>query len=409
MQSEAEQAAAIDAWFRDFAQAALQPAEVDDFVRRVDDAIIAAIPEIAVDPVLIEELHASTREHWRNFLVGLSDEFRLALPRAAIALSLSIARRHHDINVLLKVYRVANKSVFGYLTEHTRAEKLPPGLPRDQVLITVWLRAERWIDESIENLIEHFTTERARLTEGARARRTETIEALIAGAEPSATAEQVLGHNLGQWQTAFVLSAPPDHDQDVAFFDIAVRLCQQLGLPRPLTDLTGSRELWGWAATPEAPTVTIDDVEETVTEFGLHLAVGSPFRGPGGFRSSHLTALAAQRVGLRAPGACHDYRHVEVVALLGDGELACAMVARVLAPLLGSSKGDETLRTTALAFLRSGQSVDSTAETLFVHPNTVRYRIARIEEQLGHRIGEDAARVQACLAWVEVYGVGAVG
>ena len=79
----AEVAAAIETWLAQFAEAALKPAEVDHFVRSVDDEIIAAIPEIAGDPALVEDLHASTRAHWRNFLVGISEEFRLALPPSA--------------------------------------------------------------------------------------------------------------------------------------------------------------------------------------------------------------------------------------------------------------------------------------------------------------------------------------
>ncbi|MCR1785743.1 helix-turn-helix domain-containing protein [Nocardioides carbamazepini] len=404
MTSRPEAIAAIDGWVQEFAEAALNPVQVDEFVRSVDEEIIAAIPEIAGDPALIEDLHASTRAHWRSFLVGLSDEFRLTLPPAAIALSLSIARRHLDINVLLKVYRVANKSVFRYLTERTRADGLPAGLPRDETLITLWLRAERWIDESIEQLIDHYTGERALLAEGAHARRAETIESLISGVDVTATAEQVLGHKLGLWQTAFVLSASPGNEADVAFFDIAVQLCQQLGLPRPLTHLTGSRELWGWAATPDEPTPELDEVADTVADLGLHLAVGRPCHGPAAFRTSHLQAVAAQRIGLRAAGPCHDYRHVELVSLLGDGELARDMVRRVLGPLLGRSKGEEALRATALAYLRSGQNVDATAEVLFVHPNTVRYRVGRIEDQLGGRIAHRAAVLEASLTWLDVYG-----
>lgn len=405
----AEVAAAIETWLAQFAEAALKPAEVDHFVRSVDDEIIAAIPEIAGDPALVEDLHASTRAHWRNFLVGISEEFRLALPPSAIALSLSIARRHLDINVLLKVYRVANKSVFRYLTEHTRTEALPPGLPRDETLITLWLRAERWIDESIEQLIDHYTGERALLAEGAHARRAETIEALVSGAEPTTAAEQVLGHKLMLWQTAFVLSAPPERDVDVPFFDVAVQLCQQLGLPRPLTHLTGSRELWGWVATPDEPSYDLAEVSEAVADLGLHLAVGRPSHGPAAFRASHLQAVAAQRIGLRATAPCHDYRQVELVSLLGHGELTRAMVRRVAGPLLGRSRGDDALRATALAYLRAGQNVDATAERLFVHPNTVRYRVGRLEDLLGHRITRDAAMLEASLAWLEVYGAEGLG
>ncbi len=403
-----DNSAVVAAWLQEFVEAALRPTEVDAFVRAVDDEILAAIPVLAGDASLAEELHASTREHWRNFLVSLGGEHRLALPPAAVALSLSIARRNHDIDVLLKVYRVANRAVFRYVAEHTTTDALPPSLPRDEALLALWLRAELWIDESIERLIECYTRERASLVEGAQARRAETIEALVAGAVPSAGAERVLGHRFAQWQTAFVLSAPAHEDEGAPLFDLALRVCQELGLPRPLTTLAGSRELWGWVATPEEPALELDGIEELLAKTGIHLAIGTSGQGPGAFRLSHVQAVAAQRIGLRAPALCHPYGDVELVSLVGDGELAQEMVRRTLGPLLTGAKGDDMLRCTILAYLRSGQSFDAAAEGLFVHPNTVRYRIARAEEQLGHRIAPNAATLEVCLAWLDVYGESAL-
>lgn len=401
-------ASPVDAWLSGFAEAALAPGEVDEFVRAVDDEIIASIPEIAGDPALISDLHASTRAHWRNFLVGIADEFQLALPPSAVALSVSIARRHLDISVLLKVYRVANKSVFRYLNEHTRRVDLPADLPRDEVLITLWLRAERWIDESIEQLIDHYAEERALLADGAQARRAEAIEALLAGADPARAFELSLGHKLAPWQTAFVLSAPADRGADARLFDVAVQLCQRLGLPRPLTHLSGSRELWGWVATPDRPEVDLASVADLVAEHGLHLALGGPELGPGAFRTSHLEAVAAQRVGHRTADPCHDYRRVEMVSLLGHGELARRMVTRTVGPLVEAGSGAAALRDTALTYLRHGQSADEAAAQLFVHRNTVRYRIGRVEEILGRRLAQDATAIETCLAWLEVYGEGAL-
>lgn len=401
--------AAAQAWLQEFVEEGLRPEAVDDFVRVVDDEILAAIPEIAGDPSLAEELHVSTREHWRNFLVGLSGDHRLVLPPAAIALSLSIARRHLDISVLLKVYRVANRAVFAYITEHTEPGRLPAGLARDEALLALWLRAEKWIDESIEQLIDHYTRERAALAEGAHARRAETIEALVAGALPTAETEAILGHRLALWQTAFVLSASTTTDDSTVLFDLAVRVCQRLGLPKPLTTLAGSRELWAWVATPEPPSLRVEEAADLVAGDGVHLAMGTPSRGPTAFRMSHVQAVAAQRIGLRAPAPVHSYADTELMSLVGDGELAREMVRRELAPLLTGGRTEATLRATALAYLRAGQNVDSAAESLFVHPNTVRYRIARVEALLDRRLASRAALLEVSLAWVETYGLEALG
>ncbi|HJQ04996.1 MAG TPA: helix-turn-helix domain-containing protein, partial [Nocardioides sp.] len=279
---------------------------------------------------------------------------------------------------------------------------------RDEALLAVWLRAEQWIDDAVEQLIEHYTAERAQLAGGAQARRAQTIDSLLSGALPTAQHARDLGHNLGQWQTAFVLASPPDADPVASLFEVAQQVCASLGLPRPLAHPAGSRELWGWVSTAERPTLAVSAVDGVLSEAGLHLALGVPMKGAGAFRTSHLQARAAHRVGLRAAAAAHAYEELGTAALIGDGELARDLVRRELAPLLTGAKGEDGLRETALTYLRSGLNVDTTAERLFVHPNTVRYRIARIEEQLGHRISERSGVLDTCLTWVAVYGADAV-
>jgi hypothetical protein len=394
-------------WVRGFVEAALRPDDVDEFVHSVDEEILRAIPELAGDPGLAAELHASTREHWRNFLVGLNDDHRLALPPAAVAFTLSIARRNFDINVLLKVYRVANKAVFRLMLDRTDPATLPPGLPRDEALLALWLRAEVWIDESVEQLIDHFTRERASLAAGVHARRSETIETLLAGSVPTREEEVALGHRLTQWQTAFVLAAPANAGPIPPLFEVAVRACRLLGLPQPLTQLAGSRELWGWVATPREPDLPVDRVRGLLSEASLHLGLGRPCHGATAFRTSHRQAVAAHRVGLVSPGPCHAYADVELMCLVGDGDLAREMVRRTVGPLLGSAK-DETLRQTTLAYLRAGQRFDVAAAHLMVHANTVRYRVGRVEELLGIPVADQATLLEICLGWIEMYGEAAV-
>jgi DNA-binding PucR family transcriptional regulator len=396
--------AAIACWLGRFVEESLVDAEVDAFVRTVDDEILRSIPEVAADPALTEDLHASTRAHWRSFLVTLSSEHRLALPNEAIGLSSSIARRGMDINVLLKVYRVAHRGVFQHLTAHTAADRLPDGVARDEVLILLWTRAERWIDESVEALIESFARERDQLREGARARRAELIESLLAGTPPPADAAEILGHRLSLWQTGFVLWGS-DVEQSPPLSEMAAQACRRLGLPTPVTKLAGSRELWGWIGTAQQPTFDVAPVEELLASRGLRVALGRPRRGADGFRLSHLQALAAQRLGLRADGVLFDYADLELLCQIGDSELVREMVRHEIGPLLGPQKNLAAIRETILVFLRSGRDVDATAAALYVHPNTVRYRLTRAGEMLGDLVTNRTAVLEVCLAWVDLHGV----
>ncbi|WP_156822501.1 PucR family transcriptional regulator [Demetria terragena] len=393
-------------WSAAFAQASLTEAEVNAFVETVDRQIMAAIPEIARDPLLSEELHASTRAHWRSFLVGLGDDYHLALPPAATGFSESIARRQLDINVLLKVYRVAHGGVFTYLTDRTDSD-LPEGVTRDAALIHLWTRAARWMDDSVESLIESYAAERRRSQEGALARRVEAIQSLLDDIPPPDDVEQTLGHRLTPWQTAFVIWSDATADAAAPLSEIAPQICRRVGLPAPLTMLAGSREVWGWVATPTEPTEDFSSLAEFLEERTLRLAVGRPQRGIAGFRVSHHQAAAAQHLGVHgAAGRVLNYADIEMLTLLGMSDLAKEMVRRELGPLLGPSR--QTVRTTVLSFLRHGRDVDATAAALFVHPNTVRYRIARAEEFLGAPVSSRGTVLEVCLAWVDLYGADAL-
>ncbi len=67
-------------------------------------------------------------------------------------------------------------------------------------------------------------------------------------------------------------------------------------------------------------------------------------------------------------------------ALAGDGHARRALVAEVYAPL---AAGGAVVLATVEAFLGHGGSVEATGRALYVHPNTVRYRLRRATELSG--------------------------
>jgi sugar diacid utilization regulator/GAF domain-containing protein len=71
---------------------------------------------------------------------------------------------------------------------------------------------------------------------------------------------------------------------------------------------------------------------------------------------------------------------------------------------------DTTLVATLRAFLRCGCNATATAESLIVHPNTIRYRLHRIEELLGVDLHDPQALLRIQLAFVidDVLGAGAL-
>jgi hypothetical protein len=67
-------------------------------------------------------------------------------------------------------------------------------------------------------------------------------------------------------------------------------------------------------------------------------------------------------------------------ALAGDGHARRALVGEVFLPIV---QAGPVIGETLAAYLESGASVEAAARLLFVHPNTVRYRLRRVVELTG--------------------------
>jgi hypothetical protein len=99
------------------------------------------------------------------------------------------------------------------------------------------------------------------------------------------------------------------------------------------------------------------------------------------------TVTRAALSGLRACAAWPDApRPVSAEALLpervlaGDLDARAELLTAVYRPLLG---GGPVLVQTVTCFLNTGGALEATARALFVHPNTVRYRLRRVAELCG--------------------------
>jgi DNA-binding PucR family transcriptional regulator len=66
--------------------------------------------------------------------------------------------------------------------------------------------------------------------------------------------------------------------------------------------------------------------------------------------------------------------------LAGDGHARRHLVDEIFVPL---RQAKDTLIDTLTAYFQHGQSLEATARALFVHPNTVRYRLRQAAELTG--------------------------
>lgn len=98
---------------------------------------------------------------------------------------------------------------------------------------------------------------------------------------------------------------------------------------------------------------------------------------------SAVEALAGMEAVAGWPGAPRPVHAAELLperALLGDPAAIAALDDYIVAPLAAAGT---SLADTLDAYLDSGGAVESCARKLFVHPNTVRYRLKRITEVTG--------------------------
>ncbi len=132
----------------------------------------------------------------------------------------------------------------------------------------------------------------------------------------------------------------------------------------------------------------VDDPDKAVSPIADHFGKGPVVTGPvvGDLLAANLSARAAV-AGLRAapawPEAPRPVSSDDLLperSLAGDGHARRQLVSTVYQPLVEAGSG---LLETLTAYLDSSGSIEASGRALFVHPNTVRYRLKRIADVTG--------------------------
>jgi hypothetical protein len=110
-----------------------------------------------------------------------------------------------------------------------------------------------------------------------------------------------------------------------------------------------------------------------------------------------LRALEGRALG--ADGLVRAEDRLAELLLFEGGDLAARLAARRLAPFGElTEKASQRMRETALAYLRRRGNAIEMASDLHVHPQTARYRIARLRELLGDQLEDPDARFELEIA-----------
>jgi hypothetical protein len=164
-----------------------------------------------------------------------------------------------------------------------------------------------------------------------------------------------------------------------------------LVVPRDISSIYAWLNLSG---SPRQAVAAINRRASNLTD--VRISVGEAMSGLAGFKVTHEQALTARRMA-QLPGSRNWrsvlYRDVSAAALLiRHPEDAEPWVAEMLGELAGPGEDNERLRDTLRVYLESGENATRAADRLYVHRNTVKYRVARALELLAvsldsHRLG----------------------
>ncbi|KQZ76036.1 PucR family transcriptional regulator [Nocardioides sp. Root151] len=181
-----------------------------------------------------------------------------------------------------------------------------------------------------------------------------------------------------------------------------------LGTLRTLIDprsLIAGTEAPGLDEHPDMTAILVADLDsrgrrELVRRIGDRTAAIGPSRQWIDAKGSYVRALRTLGLGLGGEESSVDTDdHLVPLVTTADGSALADLRARVLAPMDGLrpstvAKLTETLR----AWLLHQGRRDDIAAALFVHPQTVRYRVGRLRELYGDRLADPQFVLEATIA-----------
>jgi hypothetical protein len=309
---------------------------------------------------------------------GLGREVYVALGRGEL-------RQGRTLDSLQAAYRVGARVAWRRLARAGRKAKL------DSELLSLLAEAIfAYIDELSADSVDGYAAAQSESEDVRRRRRQELVALLMR--EPAADPADIrAAARAAGWKVPRQLATLCCAEDDLAA--VARRL--------PSDALIASFEEFGCAliADPAGPGRS----KEISRAAAKKAAAIGPAGKPGQARESWQLAKAALRAldaGMVASGGLlRADDHLADLLLLEGGALAARIAARRLSPFDSlTPNARERMRETALAFVRQrGNSVEMAAE-LHVHPQTARYRVARLRELLGDQLDDPDARFELEIA-----------
>ncbi|MGW7259138.1 PucR family transcriptional regulator [Streptomyces sp. NPDC054834] len=381
------------------------------------DLVIAEIPQLRGDGIILNTLKASVEENIATLLHGFENGMPLDNvegPAAALDYARRLAQRNVPISSLVRSYRLGHCRFLEWCLDELRRQ----GPDEDVCTATARLMLEvsfGYIDRVSERVIDVYQLERDRWLLGQTAVRAVRVREILAEKHVDAdSAESALGYRIRQNHHVGMLLWLPERPlggEGLARLDrLTSRIAEKLNCStKPLFAAREETSAWAWLPFGSPRDLSWDVLANAVEDGDptARAAVGDVEPGVEGFRRTHRQAVRAQELAMAAgPGArVTFYAQVAPIALMCTNiEDTRAWVWSVLGALAVDDERCARLRETLQTFLATGCSYTATASQQILHKNTVQYRIRRAEENLGRPLQERRRDLELALLAVQYLG-----
>lgn len=299
-------------------------------------------------------------------------------------------RAGRSLDALLAAYRLGARVAWRRLAEAGERAGLEPR--------TLYLLAESifaYIDELSGDSIEGYAQEQAAAAGESQRRRRRLVGLLVQDPPADRAAVEAAAADAG-WPLPRSLAALAVEGED------ANRLASRLGPDAIVAPAQGSVPPAVVAVVPD-PDAPGRRAELEAALSGRGAAIGPtvawPTAGLSFARALATLRLAAEGALAEEGGLLLADEHRLAILLGLDRRLAADIATGALAPLVGETElSRDRLTGTLEAWLRHRGRTEEVARALHVHPQTVRYRLARLRELFGERLDDPDARFELELA-----------
>lgn len=289
------------------------------------------------------------------------------------------------LDSLQAAYRIGARVAWRRIAEGGRRAGLEP-----EPLTLLAEAIFAYIDELAADSVEGYAEAQAAVEDLRRRRRQELASLLLRDA-PAAPADLAAAARSAGWQLPAKLAAMACADDDLGA--VAARL--------PAETLVTVLDGIGCLLLPDPGGPGRLDLQRRAASKAL-LAVGPAMEPAEAVKSWELAKalfLASQAGAISGDGLLRAEDHLAGLLLAGNPQLVSLLAARHLAPFEDlTPRARERMRETALAYVRYHGNAVAMATELHVHPQTARYRIARLRELLGDNLDDPDARFELELA-----------